>query len=465
MRRKIFVGVIVSLAIFAVSCSSNYIKQMQLSEETFYKGQYKEAAKMLLPQVNSSDKDQLVFMMECGLMLHAAQDYETSNKVLLEAAKLADNIATKVTQQAASLFINDTVTNYKGEDFERVLIHMYLGINFLTLKNADAARVEFKKVNDLLRDINVSGGKAYKQNLMAKYLTAIAFEVIAEKDNDNHDWEFAYVEYKQIQQLDPRLAMVYRDLKRMAQKLKEDDDVKKWARQDRSAPIPADAGEMVMIYQAGKSAIKVSRGSLMSDQAMVNGINVALRGMPAKEGVTTAAVLLALKMAENPIPKFQKRQNKINHLVININGKDIDKTYMLEDIENTAVKNLEEAYTSMVLKVAAGVAVKGAASVAAGYAAKKIAEQTKKAGAFAGLIGLAVGAGTGAALLSQMKPDLRCWHTLPANFQLSRIFLAPGQYNITIKFIDSGNRVERTTNHVINIVKGQKTIFNFRTLY
>ncbi len=456
----------VFLLFTVVACTANYNLVMKKSEDKFYRGQYKEAARELIPQINKSGKDQLLFLMECGLMLQAAQDYQKSNEVFLKAGKMAEQINKSISKQAASLLLNETTTNYNGEDFERVLIHVYTGINFLLLNKPDSAQVEFKKVNNVLRDINVSGGKAYKQNIMAKYLTGIAFEMVADLQNDAHDREFAYVEYKQIYELNPKLRMVYRDLQRLAKQLGDDEDYRKWrSRFGKKDNLPKDAGELVMIYHAGLSAVKVSRGPLLADKAMEAGIRVALSGMPAKEGVTISAVLFALNKAENPIPRFQKRSNRIDHLVINVNGKDVGRTVKLEDIESTAVRTLDEKYNTIVAKTAAGIAVKVAASIAAGYAAKKAAEQVKQLGSFAGLIGTAVGAGTGAALISQIKPDLRCWHTLPANLQLSRIFLPPGQYDITIKFIDKSNRVERTTNHKINIVKGKKTIFNFRTLY
>ena len=183
------------LIVFAfVSCSSkNYNQEMKVSEDTFYKGKYLEAARLLLPNINKAGKDELLFMMECGLMLHAGEDYKTSNKVLLRAGSQANLLPISVTQQVASLLTNDTNTNYRGEDFEKVLIHVYLGINFLMLEEYDSARVEFMAVNNELSKIKSENGEArYKQNLMAKYLTAIAFEIVGERDNDTRDIEFAY---------------------------------------------------------------------------------------------------------------------------------------------------------------------------------------------------------------------------------------------------------------------------------
>ncbi len=153
---------------------------------------------------------------------------------------------------------------------------------------------------------------------MAKYLTAIAFELSADVDNDMNDREFAYVEYKQIYELNPGLSMVYRDLQRLAKQLGDYEDYNKWiGKFGKQDAIPNNAGELIVIVQNGKGAIKKSRGPLLSDASMKATIQVTLNGMSLAEGVTVAGVLLALHNAENPIPKFVKRGNNINYLIVN----------------------------------------------------------------------------------------------------------------------------------------------------
>jgi len=404
MKKIIPAALSLSLAVlFSVCSSRSYREAMKEPEKLFYQGKFLEAGRMLLPEVNSSGKDQLLFMMECGLMLHTGAEYKTSNQILLKAGEIARVIPTSITQQVGSLLTNEGSTNYKGEDFEKVLVHMYLGINFIMLKDYDAARVEFKLVNEELTKIRDEGGKVrYKMNLMAKYLTAIASEMIAEVNNDDEDREFAYVEYKQINSLAPNLELAQRDLQLLAKKLKYDDDYgdlkKKFGRKD---DVPSPYGELVLIFQAGRSAIKVSRGKLLEDKAMNGSINVTLNSGSLKAGVTIAAVMITLKTAENPIPKFEKRSNLADYARVLVNGKTYD-TIELENIEETAVKNLEDDYGRLRAKVAASIVTKAVVSIAAGLAAKKLAEQSKKLGAFSGLIGMAAGVGTGAALFSQM---------------------------------------------------------------
>lgn len=464
MKKLRPIAVITVLA-FIVSCGGkNYFEAIKAPEKKFYQGKFKDAARMLLPQVNKSSKDQLLFQMECGYMLHAGGDYDNSNKVLLKAAKIAKIIPTSVSKQVKSLLTNEGSSNYKGEDFEKVLIHMYLGINFLKLKKYDSARVEFKLVNEELSRIRYEGKARYKQNLMAKYLTAVAYEIVGEENNDMDDIEYAYKEYEQIHKLAPGLSLVYADLQRVARRLKYMDDYGKWSRKfgRRNLGSP-DAGEVILIFQSGKGAVKKSRGKLLSDRGMNAAIHVSINSTRMKQGVTAAAILIALKTAENPIPRFQKRSDRVKNVRMLINNR-VYNTYMMEDIASTAVQNLKDDYNRLRKKVAGSIVVKAVASLAASIAAKEIAKKAG-AGAFSGLIGTIAGAGTGAALFSQMKPDLRCWHTLPAKLHLARAFVEPGKHDVTLEFIGHNGTILDKTTRQFTVEKGKKNFLNIRSLY
>ncbi len=451
-----------------VSCSSkNYDQEMKVAEDKFYKGEYLDAARLLLPNVNKAGKDSLLFMMECGTMLNAGGDYQNSNKLMLEAGKIAKVIPVSITQQAASFLTNDTNTNYRGEDFEKVLVHVYAGINYLMLKEYDDARVEFTAVNNELAKIKTENGEArYKQNIMAKYLTAIAYEIVGYRDNDSKDLEFAYIEYKQIYALDPEIAMVKDDLLRLSKRLGYDDDFQEWQKTfSRTYKEDPNTGELISILQNGRGAIKKSRGPILKDQHMGPAIRLTLQTTSLTAGLTVAAVLIALNNVENPIARFEKRSNRVDRMHVEAKGGKITgATTKLEDVEATEIKNLEDDYGYLYKRVAASIVTKAAASLAAGLVAKQVAEQFKKSKGFASLIGTAVGAGTGVALFAQMKPDLRCWHTLPANFQLNRMSLKPGKQKVSFVYLDNGGIIERIEKEV-EIKKGEKTVVNLRTLY
>ena len=452
MKKNFVIILALSLSVFYVSCGGgkNYRLVMGKPEKLFYSKKYKQAADALYPYASKADKNQLLYMMEAGYMFHVAADYKKSNGILLKAGKIAKIVPLSISKQVASLLTNQRATNYKGEDFEIVLIHMYAGLNFLMLKDYDSARVEFKRVNQELSKIKVEGKARYKQNLMAKYLTAIAYEISAAKNRDEHDLEFAFIEYKQIRKLFPRLAMVRSDLNRVDKQI---ENPNRWNQKN---------GELVVVYQAGKTAIKKSRGGLLDNPNFKARIYVSFNGISAKQGVTIGAIIIALKNAENPIPRFVKRSNLAKYVEIRVAGQ-LKRSVMLENIEQTAIQTLKDDYGRLKGKLAASIVTKAVVSIAAGLATKAIAKKMG-AGAFSGLLGTVVGAGTAAALFSAMKPDLRHWHTLPANLQLTRLSLRPGNHIMELRYIGRGGRMLLSQKFKVGIKKGEKSFFISRTL-
>lgn len=447
MKNKVPIAAVLMLAIMAAACAKDYREVISAPEEKFYQGQEYEAARMLLPYINKAGKDRLLFMMEAGYLLHMAGRYGDSNNVLLKAAQTAAVIPVSISREVGALLADQTVTNYRGEDFEKVLIHMYLGINYLMLKDYDEAAVEFKAVNNELQKIKTEKGEArYKQNIMAKYLAAIAHELRAASTGSEDDLEYAEVEYRQILKLKPDLAMARYDLAQLRN------------------PQNSTTGELVVIFQAGRSPIKVSRGNLMEDPGMNLALATALGAQSLAAGVSAGAVMSSVSSAENPIPKFRIRTNNTKNLRVAVMGRQV-ATELLENIEYTAMKNMEDDYGRLRSRVAASIIIKAIASAAAGIAA---AEATRKLSdgnnGLASLMGLLVGAGTGASLFATMRPDLRCWHTLPANLQLARLRLPPGRYTATVQYIGYNGAVRSVKQLNFEVKKKEKYFINIRTV-
>jgi uncharacterized protein len=447
MKKLIAATASLSLVILIIACAKDYRSVISAPEEKFYRGQEYDAAKMLLPYINKAGKDQLLFMMEAGYLLHMAGKYEDSNKVFLQAAKIAQVVPISVSREVGALLSNQTVTNYRGEDFEKVLVHMYLGINYLMLKNYEDAAVEFKAVNNELNKIKTENGKArYKQNIMAKYLTAIAHELRAGVTGSEDDQEYAEVEYKQILQLKPDLQMARSDLMQV------------------QTSKNSNLGELVVIFQAGRTPIKVSRGKLLEDPGMNMAVGTALSTQSLAAGVTVGAIMTTIGVAENPIPKFKIRTNKTKCLRVYVLGQQAT-TEMLENIEYTALKNMDDDYGRLRGKVAASIVIKAIVSIAAGIAAEETTRKLSKGNTgLSSLVGLMVGAGTGTALFATIRPDLRCWHTLPANLQLARMRLAPGKYTATVQYIGYNGAVQNAKQLNFEVKKKEKYFINIRTV-
>jgi uncharacterized protein len=448
MARKVSAALALLALAALFSCAKDYREVINAPEEKFYQGQELEAARMLVPQINKAGKDKLLLMMEAGYLLHMAGKHEDSNKVLEMAAKIAQVIPISVSEEVAALITDQTITSYRGEDFEKVLIHMFLGINYLSMKNPEEAAVEFKAVNNELQKIKNEKGEArYKQNIMAKYLAAIAHELRAETTGNEDDREYAEVEYRQILQLKPGLSMARADLARLQRLAKTDP-----------------AGELVVIFQAGRGPVKVSRGRLLDEPGMSTAVGATLATRSLAAGLTVGAVTGAIKLAENPIPKFKIRTNRTKCLRVAVLNSTVE-TEVLENIEYTAIKNLDDDYGRLRGELAASIVTKAIVSLAAGIGAQEATRKLSKGNSgLSSLVGLLVGAGTGTALFATIKPDLRCWHTLPANIQLARMRLAPGKYTAAVQYIGYNGAVQETKYLNFEIKRKDKYFINIRTV-
>ncbi len=465
MKRTLRLVALLAVVLVVFSCGGkNYKELMAPVEKQFFAQNFKAAGRLLLPCVNDDGKDQLLCMMEAGYLLHAGGEFKLSNKILLKADKVASYKPISVSKQVAAFLTNQSKTNYRGEDFELVLMHYFTGMNFIMLRKYDSARVEFKKVNNLLKKMRSESKRAYKQNIMAKYMTAIVNEMLGDTEEDKKHkinyYEYAYVELRQIQKLKPNLRLIYADLQRMATKAGYPEDMKKWTRYGR-VRAPKNGGEFIFVYESGKGAVKASRGPLMKTLGVK--IRLYINRMSYKNAVRIA-VLAALAKAQNPIPVFRYRSNTAKYIRIRVNGRTY-KTVMLDNIEKTAIKNLQENYGKLSGKAVGGIVAKVAVSVIAGMAAKAAAKRAGgKIGMFSGLIGTVVGGGTAAALVASIRPDLRCWRTLPANLQISRINLPEGKHRVTYQYISRRGRVLGSKAINVAIQKGKKYFYQLRTL-
>ncbi len=169
------------------------------SDHLFQQGHYEQAAERLEKGLKEygQGRDELLYLLDIGLSLHSAGKYDESNKVLLKADKIAEiKDYTSLTEEGATLLTSENIKDYKGEDFEKVLINTYLAMNFALMGDFENSLVEARRVNHKLHLMITEGQRKYKQNAFARYLSAILYEA-------EHNFNDAYVDYKNTWKLVP----------------------------------------------------------------------------------------------------------------------------------------------------------------------------------------------------------------------------------------------------------------------
>lgn len=409
---------LIALAAGAVGCASARMSDRE-TDKLFRSERYGEAAERLrrgLAEQGENGRDQLLYLLDLGLTLHTAGEYEESNRALLRADKIAEiKDYTSLATESATLLTSDNIRDYKGEDFEKVLINTYLAMNFALMGHWEDALVEARRVNHKLHLMVTDGQRKYKQNAFARYLSAVLYEISGEAND-------AYLDYKKAWELEPGFPGIARDLWRTARLsgLRDEADRVRdefeLTREDRDEAMLAGPrsgkGEIIVLYENGISPVKRPNPDFTQ------------------------------------VPRFYPRLNPVRQARVEIApspGAAVvasGPTAVLHDIETTAIANLDEKYGGIVARKIAGVVAK-----------EVVADQVEKK--------------TGSPLLGALakifmyasdQADVRSWNLLPRDLQLARFPVDPGTYDIQV-LPEGASPLARKT---VQVAAGRKIFVLFR---
>lgn len=222
MNFKVILPVFILLI---TGCSS---LPLQKARTEFYAGDLARADNILEGCKGISEKDLLLCYMENGLVLHYMGAYEESTDVLLKASQLIKRQEQiSITEQSASILINDRVNTYKGEYSERLWVHTYLMINFLLQYKYESALVEAKQALEVY--------DRYPESLAGDHFTraliALCFENMGLPDD-------ARIEYE-----------------RLAEEM--------GGREIKPKPIVPGKGELVLFISQGRAPTKISNNIVL----------------------------------------------------------------------------------------------------------------------------------------------------------------------------------------------------------
>ncbi|MDB5039095.1 MAG: hypothetical protein JWQ35_2623 [Bacteriovoracaceae bacterium] len=411
-------GLLVSLT----GCATNYENTALKAWDQMKRGQTDDAVKTYEKEV-TSDKDKLLKLMDEGILFRTAGRFEESNSKFLEASRIIDqNGYLSLGEQSVTVLTNEKQTTYQGEDFEKVLIHLYLGLNFLSLNNPDDALVETRRVNEILFKMISEAKRPYELNAFASYLGGVLFE-------QDGDYNNALVSYRDALKVDPKLNSYFpairQDLIRMAKQMGMDQELEefktKFGKSDYDQALQTlkdRAGSILLLFENGKSPQKYS--SRESHQ----------RG----QGPSATEVVF-------PIAYYKKRPFNIGGAILEVNGRGA-KTAVLNNIETTAIKQLKDRMGRAVAKALLTAGVK--AGVATGVA---MATKSKELGLLTGL-----------ALVLISEADTRSWLLLPAELQAAKLFLPAGKYDVKISYLNEYGAVVDSETVAVNVT-AKKTTF------
>ena len=399
-------------SLIGLTACSTYQLRLQKTRQLLKGQQYSEAAASVQEKAFKEGDDQLIYLLDYALIQQYAGNYDESNK----AFQLADQISEvkdyhSISRITGSLLLNESLVQYKGDAFEKILINAFGSINYLMMNNQESALIEVRRLNEKLRLYREEAKKDFGQNAFALYVSAMAWE-------EDGKYDDAYIDYEKVHKLAPHLDFVKKDLIRASIVSQRKEMTKKWKKEFSGVELgeqwkDRENGELVLLYQQGWGPRKRPNP-------------VWLR-----------------------VPKLYPLRSRTAKARLDITGAIGAETEKLFSVEQVAIQTLDDEYAGLIAKRIAGRVVKDTV-------ANEIGKKNKGLGNLARL-----------AMDIVDQADLRQWSTLPQSLQVARVYLKEGTYKVRVQGLTGAGvpSGESMPEKEIVIQKGKKTFLNWRSFY
>ncbi len=455
---KLSVALAAMACVLALNGCATYSNSFATIEHQLSGQQYDDALKTIETQ-SKDKKDHVLYLLNKGMVQRMKRDFAASN-ASLEAAKqeMERLYAASVSQNALSVVVNDATVSYAGDDYEQVLVHLYMALNYLELGQPYEARVEALQIDVKLREIEEKiPDSKFTEDALSRYLAGMIYDELGEWSDAMIAYRKAYEAYKNYQtnfsmSMPPMLKL---DLVRLAQREGLNDELAQYQKEFGMEPTkPTKAankkvdngepeGELVFILNNGLAPIK--REEMIRAWAPPPSVVVDAARRSSNRNTKAPTPPVVVNIA---LPYYQSRPNRVTCARISVSGKEID-TQMMEDIDGIARASLKARMPAITARAVARAIAKGA-----------VQESVDRAGqnrddAGAQLIGSLL---VRVAAIATERADTRSWLTLPANIQMARLPLPPGSYDVAVELLGSnGQVIETRTFPQVAIRKEHKT--------
>lgn len=158
-------------------------------------------------RISPKGKNRVLYYLEHGTIMTHMGNFSAAEASYSKASSLIDELYTEsVTRRALSFVVNDATTEYRGEEYEIVALHMMRALLFLRQGQWSKAGVEARRINTRLKELQQGFGErsdstqpsvSYVIDAFALYLSGIIFEVTGEVDSAIVDYRRALAAYEQ----------------------------------------------------------------------------------------------------------------------------------------------------------------------------------------------------------------------------------------------------------------------------
>jgi hypothetical protein len=136
------------------SCATYYQSHFDFNSE-FEHGDLGKALETLKKRQSEGDgRTRFLYYVNKGLVLSILGEYDESNNYFEKAFLFGEDYRINYVAEATSYFSNPTVTAYRGEDHEHLMVLYFKAINYLKMNMPEEALVECRRLNIRLNQLN-----------------------------------------------------------------------------------------------------------------------------------------------------------------------------------------------------------------------------------------------------------------------------------------------------------------------
>lgn len=393
-------------------------------------------------------RNRLLYLLDRGTFAFSTGDFREAIISFTEAEQLMSELYTiSLSQEATTFVVNDNTAPYRGDDFESVMVNLFLALSYANLSEVDEALVEARKVDSKLTAINLQYAEneqnAYREDPFVRLLMGILYEM-GQTSTDLNDAYISYIkalqgydsEYQRfgvsfpeplVENLLSAASFMGRaELRKVQQRFPS---YRFASRADRK-----ETAEVYVLHLNGRTPIK-QEDVIVVPTPDGQVVKVALPRYEKIPGRIVGARLHAL-------PELGKQQFVADFRVA-------------EPIGGIAIESLQNRRLRIYAKTLARVTAK--------YLAVREAQQSA-GDQFGGLAGLLTKVTGDLLIFVSEQADLRSWRTLPQEILISKVTVPPGSYQIWAECLDaSGGFVEKVEFGRRELKAGDKILMQFRT--
>lgn len=188
-RRAVFLACALPVAFLLAGCANRGLVRYEKLAQKAASQEYLEAARAVREGRSSlyGSQSELLYEMDLGLLYHYAGRYDSSIVHFARAADIHDELFTRsVTNEAASLLVNDNVRPYRGRPHEIVWLRVFQAFNYLALRDLDGARVEMRQAAILVDEFSRKAGNdkdAWRDDALYRGVAALVYDALGERDD------------------------------------------------------------------------------------------------------------------------------------------------------------------------------------------------------------------------------------------------------------------------------------------